>query len=357
MAKRELVQLAHVLNLQKHLIAGRFCSEKIDGERCVWDGGVTRGLYTDTIPWSNVAKDKKRTIATGLWTRRGKVIFAPTWFLDKLPKTLLDGELFWKRGGFQTLSSIVRNQSGTSNWDRIQYCVFDSPPPANLFADGNITDTMFKKELRGCYEWWLERATSIKHVDPSLLFQDRQAFLRMQALTEPCILHPQTKLPDGERSARIQLETMMEFVLSRGGEGLVIKSPNNLWRGERSWDLLKYKPFSDMEAEVVGYTSGRETDKGSKLLGKMGALICRIPAGQFQVSGFTDAERVLSGDPPAGDINLTAEQWASKHPDSECPDWITSSLFPRGSRVTLKYRELTDSGLLKEARYFRKFNP
>ena len=41
---REFVQLAQVYDPKKHGIAGWFVSEKLDGMRCLWDGGITRGL-------------------------------------------------------------------------------------------------------------------------------------------------------------------------------------------------------------------------------------------------------------------------------------------------------------------------
>lgn len=354
MSKRCYVQLAHPLKNQS--VAGKFVSEKLDGERAIWDGGVSRGLYADTVPYSNTAKDKKRFYATGLWTRRGKVIHAPNWFLDKLPKAVLDGELFAGRGKFQTLSSVVRNQSGTSNWDNIKYMIFDAPPMETWLSDGFIEDKPhFIKQLKGCVEWFNRRTlgVGIEYPEPRQSFRDRQSLLKIWGISDPCILHPQVALPEGEKSARIELDLRLDEVLLLGGEGLILKSPSCLWLPERVHDMLKYKPWLDMEAEVVNYTTGRETDDGSRLLGKMGALICKIPAGTFKVSGFTDAERLLS---EVGLQKLSATDWAIWHPDSELIPEYQNKLFPRGSMVTIKYRELTDSGLPKEGRYWRKFN-
>lgn len=352
MAKREYVQLAYPIDHKKHLVAGKYASPKLDGERAIYDGGASRGLYADEVPYANTAKDKKRFYATGLWTRRGKVIHAPASFLDALPKMVLDGELWLGNGKFQTLSSIVRNQSGTSDWTPIRYCIFDAPPVETWLADGMISDTIFKKLLVNCYKWWLERAKGITVVTPQNTFRQRQLILKMAKLTEPCIWHPQTLLADNEQEALAKVDEMLDEVLFAGGEGLILKSPNNIWKGERTHDMLKVKPRNDMEAVVVGYTSGRETDKGSRLLGKMGSLLLKIPAGEFGVSGFSDNERILSG----FNTGITATQWASANPDSVCPDWITNALFPRGSTVTIKYRELSDSGIPKEAQFFRKFN-
>lgn len=356
MAKREFVQLAHVLDGTKHPVGGKFMSEKLDGERAIWDGGVTRGLKVTDVPWANTAKDKKDFYATGLWTRRGKVILAPNWFIDLLPKMVLDGELFAGRSRFQTLSSIVRNQSGTSDWTNIEYRVFDTPPIDRWLADGEIKDKPhFVKSLRGCREWWHERCKGTTVADANQTFQQRQVLLKMVGTWgKNCFPHPQEQLPSIEKLAKVRMDQYLEEVLGNGGEGLILKSGHCFWLPERVHDMLKYKPWNDLEADVIGYTTGRETELGSRLLGKMGALICKIPAGEFKVSGFTDDERELAA--TGGDGTRDAPGWARENPDEVCPGWLHNPKFPRGSRVTIKYRELTDSGLPKEGRYWRKFD-
>jgi len=98
MINREFVMLAQVYNPSKHKIGGWFVSTKYDGQRCIWDGGASRGIPKIEVPWANNKKDERyleRPIATGLWSRYGNVIHAPDWFLDGLPTgMLLDGELW-----------------------------------------------------------------------------------------------------------------------------------------------------------------------------------------------------------------------------------------------------------------------
>lgn len=128
----------------------------------------------------------------------------------------------------------------------------------------------------------------------------------------------------------------------------MVRHPRSLWAPCRSRQLLKIKGMLDAEAVVVGYTSGRETDKGSKLLGKMGALIVKYAGKCFELSGFTDEERTLA---PEG-----AFEFAASNPGKVLPDWIYNPNFPVGSTVSFKYRELTDAGLPKEARFWRKYS-
>src|SRR3546814_7020790 len=60
------------------------------------------------------------------------------------------------------------------------------------------------------------------------------------------------------------------------------------YRVGRSGGLLKYKPYDDAEARVVGHTRGR-----GKYHGMLGALVVERPDGlRFRIgSGFTDAQR------------------------------------------------------------------
>ena len=52
------LQLADTYNPDKHKIAGYLVSEKLDGTRCFWDGGITRGIPTDQVPWASTTDPK-----------------------------------------------------------------------------------------------------------------------------------------------------------------------------------------------------------------------------------------------------------------------------------------------------------
>ena len=139
-------------------------------------------------------------------------------------------------------------------------------------------------------------------------------------------------------------------------DGLIIRHPDKVWMPERVYSVLKVKPWDDAEGTVIGYITGRETDKGSKLLGMMGALILDFNGKRLELSGFTEDERklVVCIGSSAGE-NGDAKNWAIKHPEKECPDWIEAVDFPRGSVVTFKYRGLSNDGIPQEARYWRKY--
>lgn len=357
--KREFLQLAQSYNAKKHGVAGWFVSEKLDGMRAFWDGGISRGVLAAHIPWANTEKDarlKEAPVATGLWSRYGKVIHAPEGWLDRLPAIFLDGELYAGRQQFQKLISTVKDHKAGAGWHDVQFRVLDSPPVNNIFADGIINNTNFKKEIDflAIQQWLINERHPFQSTGPAWDFQQRNNWLqRRVGINDTVVVHGQERLPFSTKEAQERLEAKLEEVLSLGGEGLVIKAPNNLWVPERSWGVLKFKPWHDAEGTVIGYTWGRETDKGSKLLGKMGALILKSDNGrEFMLSGFTDAERemTLKDDDPG------AAQEPELLPGMKATDFWENYNFPRGSRVTYRYRELTDDGVPKEARYWRKYD-
>ncbi len=61
---------------------------------------------------------------------------------------------------------------------------------------------------------------------------------------------------------------------------------------------------------------------------------------------LTDTEREFA-DPMARD-------WAINNPGIDTPYWVEGKQFKKGQTVTFKYRELTDDGVPKEARYWRR---
>jgi DNA ligase-1 len=158
--------------------------------------------------------------------------------------------------------------------------------------------------------------------------------------------HDQIVLPDDEDKAREAAEEFLSNTLDAGGEGIVIRDPKGEWTPKRVNALLKYKPFDDAEGTVVGFTSGRRTDKGSKHLGRIGALILDYKGKRLELSGLTDKEREF----------LTEEDrhYANEHPGEDMPSDTQGRYFKLGQQVTFKYRELTDDGIPKEARYWRK---
>lgn len=214
--------------------AAYLVSEKLDGVRALWDG-------------------------TRLWFRSGLPIVAPRWFVERLPATPLDGELWLGRGRFEALSAAVRRGAAVdAEWRALRYEVFDLPGAPGPFV---------------------QRAARLAEVVRG------QGFAALHALE-------QQRLPD-----RAALQRRLDAVLADGGEGLMLHRADAPWRAGRSDALLKLKPLYDAEAVVVAHVPGRGRHEG-----RMGALQVRTPEGiEFLIgTGFSDAER--EAPPPPGSV-------------------------------------------------------
>ncbi|WMN60953.1 DNA ligase [Pseudoalteromonas xiamenensis] len=248
------VQLAQVYAQQ--LPVDRYLvSEKFDGVRAYWDG--------------------KR-----LMTRTGQPIFAPGWFTEPLPAMDLDGELWINYGEFELVSGLVRRrQIDDTAWEQVKYLIFDAP------------------KLQGT-------------------FVERYAELRKRFQTQAAIqlqLIEQKEIPSEQL-----LERWLQEVVLRGGEGLILHRKDALHQAGRTGAVLKYKPYQDEEAKVIGHQPGK-----GKFRNMLGALIVENKQGLiFELgTGFNMSERIK---PPA-----------------------------IGSIVTFRYQGKTKNGKPRFARFLR----
>jgi DNA ligase-1 len=357
---RELLQLADTYNPAKHKIAGHWISEKLDGTRCFWDGGISRGCRTEDVPWAGITDPKKGTkknkikpIASGLWSRYGNPIIAPDDFLNSLPCCPLDGELWAGRGKFQLCRSICAGDTPDPRFHLIKFAVYSSPAFPTIFSDGEIKNAQMVCNIeRAAIEKWvkkkLERVPDFRFVDWPATFNDELMFLRefIETQNDTVYIHQQVKLPDDEDEARAFANDFIEKVLDLGGEGAVIRDGKAKWIPKRHKGLLKFKPYEDSEAVVVGFRSGKEGKQGN-VLGKIGTLIVRWGEIEFEIgSGLTFENRAFKD-------QLMSEHAAS-NPGEVMPPNFEGKHIGKGDTITFKYRELTDDGIPKEGRYWRK---
>jgi len=359
--RREFLQLANKYRPGKDKVGGWFLSEKLDGTRCLWDGGISRGCPTDNVPWASLInpktgkyKDKIKPVATGLWSRYGNPIMAPDWFLNKLPCIPLDGELWAGRGKFQLCRSICGGDDPDPRFDQIKFAVYGMPPVTGLFNDGEIKNANFHATFSyaHCVAWveGRQREAGIELftlAEDALFFHELAALQRdLDGLEDFVFMHRQVKLPEDHDEAAAAVEIELNKIIALGGEGLVLRHPSSPWTPKRVSSLLKYKPFDDDEGTLVGFTSGRETGKGSKHLGKIGALILDYQGKRLELSGLTDEEREFAT--PA------MSTYAAANPGENMPPATQGKHFKVGQKITFLFRELSDDGIPKEARYFRK---
>jgi len=339
--RRELVQLADKYKPGKSKIAGWYMSEKLDGSRCFWDGGITRGMKTVDVPWAGLTHPKKLTpkekvkpISTGLWSRYGNPIMAPDWFLDVLPNIPLDGELFAGRGNFQLCRSIVAGDEADDRWGQIQFAVYGCPGMINFTEPGLIKNASLYCEItEDCLQWVMEQGS--KFLVDATFEEEYDHIAEMLENNPVAYTHLQRQLPQDESDAVEALEAYMTKVIELGGEGVIIRDGKANYICKRSKSLIKYKPVDDADGKLVGFTAGR-----GKYAGMIGALILELESGKrLELSGMTDDQRVL-------DVEGVG---------AEGKDLIgaRAKCFNIGDVIEFRYRELSDDGVPKEARFNR----
>ncbi len=229
------VLLAH--NAPNHVNPALYLiSEKLDGVRAIWDGSTLK-------------------------FRSGRTVNAPAWFLAKLPKVPVDGELWLGRGKFDVLSGMVRKaQPVDADWEQIKYFIFELPG-----GDGDFAARAARIKL-------IVRGTNWNQL------------LGVE----------QFRLPD-----QPSLKARLKLVVAEGGEGLMLHRSNAPYVTGRNEALLKLKEVSDAEAEVVAHIPGK-----GKHAGVMGALEVKTDEGQrFRLgTGFSDEQRKT---PPAVGSRVT----------------------------------------------------
>lgn len=226
------LMLANAYDATTMSVAEYLVSEKYDGVRAYWDGEA-------------------------LYTRNGRPIHAPHWFVAGWPRIALDGELWIARGRFETVSGIVRQESpADAAWRRVRFLVFDAPAVAGEF------------ELRHAELSRLVAQVGVEWLRP--VMQERIA---------------------GEHA----LQSKLAQIIAVGGEGLMLHRAASFYRGGRSDDLVKVKPLADAEARVIAHLPGM-----GKYTGMMGALEVEDRNGtRFRIgTGFNDRDR--RAPPPIG---------------------------------------------------------
>lgn len=299
-------------------VIGMMLSQKYDGQRMFWDGGITYGMPKANVPWANTVKDGRYVndqYCTGLWSRYGHVIHAPDWFINSLPVGVcLDGELYSndeaiKRGPSHRediLSCTKKLIPVDSEWkDRI--CLIFEIVPYNLF----FTDRQLGV---GKQSWGRMNGDDCRSMFGSLGGPSSGLTFRSSCrLLESLDLGPHASVVEQRIVSRSSdVDDLMCHVTQHGGEGIVVRNPDRWWTPRRVDWVRRLKTVKVGSGVVVGVTSGK-----GRLDGMIGALI--LDSG-LKIAGMSDEERSRGAD-----------------------HWI-------GTTVTYTYREVTKYGVPQEAR-------
>jgi DNA ligase-1 len=192
-----------------------YIQPKLDGVRC---------LFT---------KDGAYSRAGNKFMNLAHIELALISFFKQNPDVILDGELYNHKlkNDFEKIISLVRKQKPTAD-DRldaqhlVQFHVYD-------YFDGVMYDS----------------------------YSTRQDQLACSDIYGPCIIYVETHQVESYDIARANHKVYLED----GYEGSIIRL-DGLYKHGRSYDLMKFKDFSDTEATITGYEEGKGKRQGT--LGK-----------------------------------------------------------------------------------------
>ena len=204
--------------IKKAMLAHKFDDKRVDWSQPVYiqpklDG--VRCLFT---------KDGAYSRAGNKFMNLAHIELALIPFFQQQPDIVLDGELYNHelRNDFEKIISLVRKQKPTAD-DRleaqklVQFHCYD-------YFDGVIYDS----------------------------YKTRMQQLVNSAIYNKEIKYVPAKLVDSYNYARDIHATF----LSEGYEGSIIRL-DGLYKHGRSYDLMKFKDFSDAEATIIGYEEGK----------------------------------------------------------------------------------------------------
>lgn len=246
-AAKNFVTLAHVYNPKKHSdVKGWLLSEKLDGVRARFHNGK-------------------------LYSRSQKEFPAPKWYLQYLTDWVgdleLDGELIC--GDFQNTVSTVRNgkevKLNPDAWMNLTYFVFDV-----------VSEEHYQKRMQKLHDI-VEKArekSNVFHI-PMLW-----------------AIHPSLVVESED-----QIDNNLQLVLSRKGEGVMLRNPDVGYEFGRSHNLLKVKPTDSCEVTIIDSYEG-----DGRNAGKVGGFICETEDGKIVRVGSGLTDEVRSSPPPNGSI-------------------------------------------------------
>ena len=210
--------------MQKPMLAHKFDESRVDWSQPVYiqaklDG--VRCLFTKDGAYSRTGKQFKNL---------AHIELALISFFKQNPDVILDGELYNHKlkNDFEKIISLVRKQKPTAD-DRldaqhlVQFHVYD-------YFDGVKYDS----------------------------YKTRMQQLVTSDIYDAQIKYVPAKLVDSYNYAR---DIHAEF-LDQGYEGSIIRL-DGLYKHGRSYDLMKFKDFSDTEATIIGYEAGKGKRQGT----------------------------------------------------------------------------------------------
>ena len=224
--------LAHKFNPDKAVFPA-LLQPKLDGVRCV---------FTKKGAFSRTGKEFKNV---------DHIVKTLKPLFKQCPYLKLDGELYNHKlkNDFEKIISLVRKTKPT----------LEHRKEAEKLVQYHVYDLIHYTAVRG-YEYRLDKLIDViaeRTYDGHFIDNDHVR------LTKTVYIKDMDEAKEWH-----------EKFLNEGYEGSIYRNPDGLYKGTRSWDLMKFKDFSDAEATIVGYELGK-----GKRQGTLGKFIMQDDAG------------------------------------------------------------------------------
>ena len=271
---------------------GWFVSEKYDGYRSRFMGSPGGG---------------KRFMS-----RQNKLFHSPNWFKEAMPPGVnLDGELWVGREDFQKMGIVRKKKPEPTEWVIVKYIVYDLPD----------LDLPFEARLKE-----LQKVIKKNTLRWDIIRKDMGE--PYSSLECPVQIANQTKVKSHEH-----LDTLYQDILEKGGEGVMIKSPDSMYEDKRSNYMLKYKPTYDAEAIIIDYKKGQ-----GKYTGLLGGFVCKQLINHDTYMSIDEMESHIFT--TSGMDDAIRKNYKKTH--------------PIGTIISYECSGTTDTGKPRFARYVRK---
>ncbi len=215
--------LAHKFNPDKAVFPA-LLQPKLDGVRCV---------FTKQGAFSRTGKEFKNV---------DHIIKTLEPLFKQYPYIKLDGELYNHKlkDDFEKIISLVRKTKPT----------FEHRQEAKKLVQYHIYDIVPLEHVKfATYEERLDRLIDIiaeRTYDGHFIDNDHVR------LTKTVYIENMDEAKEWH-----------EKFLNEGYEGSIYRNPDGIYKGPRSWDLMKFKDFHDAEATIVGYELGKGKRTGT----------------------------------------------------------------------------------------------
>ena len=277
------------------------------------------------MPWYYQGKDSTSLTSTGLWTlgrgNKPKVVNAPDWWLNKLPKGVpVHGEL-WVGDDLQAVKSIC-GQGLTGRYDDRWFKV--------VLMAYNVKPYC----LWTGWEQFSDKA--LPQFVPNRRFDKRMEGLSIFASgSESLSIVPFSTVKGPET-----LADWKQSVRGNGWEGFCLANPAGVYEPFRSHNLLKWKPDFETEGTVFAYEDG----KTGKNLGRLGAVWCKVK--------WDEKILTITGGKPQH-VNKSIAVKVSGWSDEEREwGWIREN-YPVGSELKFSFKGVSNDGVPQSANVWR----